>query len=629
MAKTQAELDEENAKKEREKNILGSIFDFLNPFKNFGNLLMIGLVALGGYLLLGGGKITDMLGGLMDKIPDLVGKINPEWGDKVRGWIDGLGAMMGAKGKLGEMLEKMDSTEAKDKLNGKVPTEALNALTSSSEVWRDFVKTTKDANGGVLSKPEDLTNANSIVALITKKPALVATLLSGLAPKGNKPLSAEEKQNLQPYLATAKEIINGPQFDELLSNANRAKTLGLLIAIKPDIAKDATALEAQLKAVKMLDKDGKPTQALRTVLTNAITDMKMPEVTDIVKASGAEKNPAAMKTIVDAAQPQLVAAVGQANVQQFRSTIGDAKIVAFAATPENQRQNFVMRADNLPAFKAFADSANIAALPKDMQAPITQLRALPKDALLGIVNNGVSPTTLQAIFTQPNRKTPTITHVMYQLEKKDTREIIADAGLGNVAQLMAASAPAQYKALLTEQNLTVMHDVAQKLDNAAKGDLEKRLSRNVVAACLEMVSGNNTLFAKLTPEQLSSFFKKPENNAAIRELLNGIRGLSGKDAAALAALKHQWGRNANEGIGEVLADVEGAKFLKEQMLDTNKSSGKDSKFETLVKKGALYFEGGKVRENSDFLIAYGNEIANGTSVSPNVASTTRNSHAIK
>lgn len=235
------------------------IKSFLPDFSFFNILLFVG-VACGAYFLgrTEGGK--ELLG-------NIFGRENVDAffsrGDST---LAGLASRIGINIDISERLEAMPIEEVRTTLASQnIPQPIIAIVAKDEATFHEFLRVVKAANGGQIGM-NDFMNDRTITALATQMPELVralATAATRTAPNGAaNPMADQIKTTLL-------TIIGGEQLNTLLSPANRANTVALMVAAAPA---DAGITAATLNALisRNVAANGTPSAELRRLLTAAV-----------------------------------------------------------------------------------------------------------------------------------------------------------------------------------------------------------------------------------------------------------------------------------------------------------------------------------------------------------------------
>ncbi len=599
MAKTQAELEEE----ERNKGIMGFLRG-LNPFSGdgggfgLGSIFMMLLVVTGVYFLARNDGVQDFIGKWLDddgkpgsgkeKVADFMETINAGIASKMP-WLAKLLHIEGAD------LDLYDHSTPEKKKELLVKNEMPEAAATLIANEADFVQLAKDANGGAVSA-DNLLNDKTMMALLTKKPDFVKKLVPLLMPvKGGAAPTDKQKEQQAKIIASLQTMMTEENIATLFNATNRKNTIAILAAMTP--GKTPEQMDKEITA--LCDKNGAPTAALTTMLSTMLTPGEegavAPDATATAKKILNDPNASVevKKQLANAALADPEKLVGAANVVPFNvlmGGLGEQKAQEFVLIAANEDKTardtaikaFVMQKDTLPLFKVFADTANIAALPPEMQQPISKLKEVdPKaiDKLSEIAGNGVDPLKLNAIFSQP-----TSMGVLMQLMNADNRALLRQAGTDKVIALLPSTLTPETKALLTKHNLDVLLSAADVIGARAKAlDTQGSTNGSIVAipvlkAFMELMQKKPDSFQTLSASTISTFFADDQYDKGMRILVKGLALPKGSsDAALLSSLQFSWGTSTpddkrakpsardGEGLAEVLADEKSMQVLLEYM----------------------------------------------------------------
>ena len=623
----QKQAADEAAAKEQQQNFLSSIWDKISGFFSFGSIIMMLIVAIAGFYICQSEWGQKLIEGLADKLPGWAEKISPGFGKTVQGWMDKLGVAMGAKGALGKTLENMTAEEARAALgnNGKdsVPLAVLNVLTKTPDDWKDFIRITKEANGGTLTTPDQLKNEASIVALIQKKPQMVLALAKALTPTPGKAQTPEEQKSFTDFLVTARAIVNGPGLKTLLNKDNCANTLALLDGLKPDLKMDAktgaalTLNAATLQKFGLLDAVNAPTTKLQTILNSMLTpkaDGSMPKADEIIAAhfdmNAIEKDPVLKKLALEQSRPMIAVKVGKENVDNFTTIFGLERMAVLNSKTPAEQMTYLTNKENIAATRLFATRvADLSTLPENIRPQIEQLRKIPLEPLQAIADSGKSIAQLQAVFIPPeNAEKPSDPKVPFdavyavkQLLAPTNRQLLQGAGYDNVAAVIKALVPAKEAAFLTGPNLKALCEAEQTLSGATYLKDHRAEALQIISALVRYETNTDPdAIQRVKPEHIAALFSEHATKEAIRQLLAGLQ-LTGEDGAKKDVVKTYWGATDDKGLNAVIGDKDGAAFIQEQI------SGKTPRLNWLPATDNFKLTwgiGGKVGENSETLIAY-------------------------
>ena len=531
---------------------------------------------------------------------------------------------LGVGGALGETLSKMTFEEARTALKSKGVSEAvLNVIANNPKSWNDFVTTTKTANGK-LSKPEDLTNEKSILALITQQPAMVLALATALTPKKGTTPTKEEKESLDAFLKTARVIIAGDGLTTLFNATNRKTTLDLLAALMADPKKPATQntllTPEILKAIGALDANGQPTQKLRTALTAMLepkADGTIPNVAEqklimdkYFSVTEMAKKPENAAAIYALAEPQLKAALGAANVEPFKKAFTPAALAELSkidGTKEEiaaKQAAFFADKKNIMMTKAFVDAIDVDTLPAPIREAAKKLKVMDGKTLEAVTNKGVDLSALQAIFVTKDKDGNDIFDPAFtarRLMNNKNHLVIEKAGLANVMKLVEPFVDDKNRPLFTLHNVQAMLNAEKIMANSAPNLQNLPETNKVLTAFVRYITDDNTVPLKnLKPEEIQHVFQNPDNNGAVRYLAQTLE-LPAEKQLPVNALKAYWGATPKAGIGAVFADADGAKLLQETLVNPSASS---TLVDVFGPDKLLWAKGGVIRDNRQDLINY-------------------------
>lgn len=681
--KTPEEIEEE--KRKQQEGLMGFLRGLLPGGEGgfgLGSIFMMLFVVTGLYFL-----------ARNEGVQEFVGKLFGEGGkEKVKGFIDGISAkiaswlpdgkfkdMLGLGNAAGQYLESRTDDQLNDmlKTDGGLSPDAAALIVGNRKIFFDTVK---QAHDGKIGGKDDLTDDKTIFALITTQPEFVKKLLPTMLPPAGTALNEAQAKKRDELLVTLKKVVADERLGTLLSDTHRKNVLSIVALLSPTT--DVAAADAQISGL-IAKNGGQVPESLRAVFTKMLepkTDGTLPTMkeafdallTDANLSTEEKKN--TVKMVLSNPEPM----VGQENVKAFetlKQSLGDAKIDAFATilvNPDKEARTkeakaFVMNAENITAFKTFADAVKNPNLitDEDMRSAVVQLKSSSLAQLIAASKiAGRDPALLDGVkaVLMPNGKAVDAKGLLFQLMNANNRATIRQADTSSVAALIAASAP-EKAATLTTANLEAMVAVAEKigihaaiLDGANPNKPESARVGKVLNAFMDLVQKDATAFKKLTATEVSTFFRDPEYAAAVEYLVQHITPPEGNDAALLTVMQKQWGSTTHNaqrtrpvdhdglGLAEVLADEKSVKALQNYMngdllemvgwwdgLRNYNRNPKTPKEEQENLKQYLYRENdtpSKIRENAPYIEAVVNALSKaGVSLKGDAATTTPAQHA--
>lgn len=275
---------------------------FLPDFSFFNILLFVG-VACGAYFLgrTEGGK--ELLG-------NIFGRENVDaFFSRGDGMLAGLASRLGINIDISERLEAMPIEEVRTTLASQnIPQSIISIVAKDETTFREFLQVVKAANGGQIGM-NDFMNDRTITALATQMPELVRALATATraAPGGAANPMADQIK------ATLLTVIGGEQLNTLLSPANRANTVALMVAAAPA---DARITAATLNALisRNVAANGAPSPELRRLLTAAVDGSLQNLQASVMGADGKFSTAKAVEALLNPQTRALIRSFGTENI---------------------------------------------------------------------------------------------------------------------------------------------------------------------------------------------------------------------------------------------------------------------------------------------------------------------------
>ncbi|MBX9726310.1 MAG: hypothetical protein K2X09_03500 [Rickettsiales bacterium] len=245
------------------------------------------------------------------------------------------------------------------------------------------------------------------------------------------------------------------------------------------------------------------------------------------------------KSFTDFLKPIMDAHKGRATLEDLNpAAILAGPALATYLKPENRASTVALIKAALPANAGISEKTLAALIAHGIDEngnPTPQFKTL-----IAAVNDG----RLQKLQTDMNDATGkfSLTKAIDVLLNHENRALIRSIGTDTIAIAARDKSPALTPALLNAA--LAFGDAIDK--NPANGGANRARTVAVLHALTNVASGikPEIAFKDITAEQLSGFFKVPDNQVAVGNLMG----------AAQPALKKLWG-NANEGLVEVLAST--------------------------------------------------------------------------
>ncbi len=547
------------------------------PDFSLGGLFEIGIFAAIAFFVMKIPAVQKFVG-------DLIGNLSPEWQTNIIGLFNKIGIDMD----IGKALNAMPQDDRRQKLSEQgISNEVLDIIDPNGNpaVFNSLLNLVSNANNGKVTM-NGFTSPETITALMQQNPAMARALVVA-AMKGDD--KGQPSSTTLAISASVKSIIASPQLDVLLNSANRANTLRVFAAALPP---DMQISEAGLGNLitQGLDANGKPTPALRKLLTDAVDsaasknyDAVLADAYNILGSAGLVNlidenkltNDAAKYAVTTvqrdpkarAAYEALATAMGSENAQKFLTVFNSG---------DNAQNNA------LDAVKLLLTKENIKALPQAVallnalpglaeKLPIDQandLRNLHKfltpshiTATTAIVNTGVAnPVALVTNFTVNGQFS--MDHAVDSLLDPDVRKQLKQAGTANVAALVADQNP-----LLNSRNLDAILKFGDALDG---GNAANSPNTGAVMRALAKVTTGTSMkdaFKGLSGAQIAAVFSVPQNRAAFASLLDPKTGLVGTTPgmqSELALLRQDFDKGNGVGLSAILSDARSAQYLIDQ-----------------------------------------------------------------
>ena len=543
------------------------------PDFSLGSLLEIGIFAAIAFFVMKIPAVQKFVG-------DLIGNLSPEWQANITGLLNKIGIDIDMGGALAAMPQ--DARRQKLSEQG-ISNEVLDIIDPNGNpaVFNNLLNLVSNANNGKVTM-NGFTSPETITALMQQNPAMARALVVA-AMKGDD--KGQPSSTTLAISASVKSIIAGPQLDVLLNSANRANTLRVFAAaLPPDIQISEAGLGNLI--TKGLDASGRPTPALRKLLTDAVDKNKDAVIADVYNILG----PAGLVNLIDvnkltndaakyavtmvrqdpkakAAYEALATAMGSENAQKFLTVFNSS----------DGAQN-----NALDAVKLLLTKENIKALPQAVallnalpglaeKLPLDQANELKKlqqfltpshiTAITAIVNTGVgNPLALVTNFTVNGQFS--LDHAVDSLLDPDVRKQLKQAGTANVAALVADQNP-----LLNSRNLDAILKFGDALDG---GNAANSPNTGAVMRALAKVTTGTSMkdaFKGLSGAQIAAVFSVPQNRAAFASLLDPKTGLVGTTPgmqSELALLRQDFDKGNGVGLSAILSDARSAQYLIDQ-----------------------------------------------------------------
>ena len=624
-AQVQADADaareqDADAQREEQQRRQAGMFDWIKgliPNFSFMGMLEMALIVTGIYFF----AKTDMGQKLISGITD---HLSPDMQGNILGFLNRIGIDID----VGKALEAMDHDTLHAKLANNASPEVLDIIdpNDGNKTLHEFLDVIRGANGGKVTM-KGFTSPETITALIKQKPDMArALVIAAMKPTADgKPSDTATQMN-----ASIKTLIAGPMLDDLLSPANRAGTLKVLTAALPAGTPVSEQSLADMIA-KGLDANGKPTDALRKLFSDAVDGNKDAVVSGAYTMVG----PAGFVDLIDASKMTSEAAKYAVLAVQQKDSKANAAFVALATAIGNDKaQEFLTTlqspdAGNLVP-QLLLTKENVHALPQAValldqlpdlasKLPLDQAAALKQarefltpahiPAIVNIVNNGIKPLVLASDFMVNGQFS--MDHAVDVLLQPVVRANLKQAGTANIAVLMADK-----NAFLSQRNLDAIIRFGDTLDGNSAGTANTRV---VMHALAKVATGTPMAdaFKGLSGAQLATFFSVPANRAAFKALLDPKTGIVGSTPAMqqeLALLAKDFDKGNGVGLGAILSDEKSAQFL----LDHDDCKGGNAAPE-FVERGVMWSSGGEALKNGanqDILLELGRTLNNSTTNKP-------------
>jgi hypothetical protein len=578
MPETEAErLEREKREKEQQQGLISSLLDKLNPFSDgfgIGSIFSMLAVAVVGYFVARNDAVQEWLGGMMDE----EGK--PGSGKaKLKGWVDGI-----AKGFMGLLPDSWKANfDVTDEVRNASESDIDKALEGLPEATRPIIKNNRqvlldlaiDANGGKITadKVDTLfTRDTTLFAMITKQPTITKDILASLGTTKTTPTTEEGQKTVADIKQSIKAIINDDRLDVLLGKEHRANTIEMMLQMGGK-EKGLTAAVLDKKFTDDLAKNGgKASTALRELLTSMVDTAPQPlsqEATQIA---------------TDLAYETVATQIGPKNrpaLDRLKNSLGkegfDTLIAAFASGDNATISVTCLQSKNIAALTTFAKSVESTSLPAEFQAPLKAMAGIQmgtpyQKALSAVADKNINPADIGTAFAQPDANgkpvAPTTTQFVASILRPNVLQLIADAGVENVATIMANNADPKLKAVITPQNLQTITQFAVNVHNikmpTADGHIDMKGVAIVTGALMELAINQNGQPMQKNAALIAGSFSGSQFAGAFKTMIDGLK-IPGKQAL-LTAMSKEWGTR-EDGLLEILASAADVKRLPDVMKD--------------------------------------------------------------
>lgn len=352
-----AEAERVRAEEERRRQAAqgSGLWDWFKSFLpdfSFFNILLFAAVACGAYFLgrTEGGK--ELLG-------NIFGRENVDAffsrGDTM---LAGLASGLGINIDISERLEAMPIEEVRTTLASQnIPHPIIAIVAKDETTFHQFLQVVKAANGGRIGL-NDFMNDRTITALATHMPDLVRALAASAtrATPGGAPNPMADQ-----IKATLLTIINGEQLNTLLSPANRANTVALMMTVTPA---DAGITAATLNALisRNVAANGTPSPELRRLLTAAVDGSLHQLQASVTGADGTFSSTKAIEALLNPQTRALIRSFGTGNIAlalrdkspELSKELLDASLTFGDAIDKNPANNGANRPRTLAVLRAVA-----------------------------------------------------------------------------------------------------------------------------------------------------------------------------------------------------------------------------------------------------------------------------------